>query len=164
MAYEQGQPDREKRGDAVRERSIVGVDQAQPLLHALLGSILATTSLLMRIAPGDCLRFHRNRVHDIKNGLKAELEHRKNGCHLVHVRWLVCFNYSVTTELPDANQELVEMETFGHLPLFKYTQDSFLRCLVIRVGTTGAFPPSEYIFHLISVRLVFIGKQITNLH
>lgn len=40
-------------------------------VHALLGSILATISvlLLMRIAPGDCLRFHRNRIHDIENGL-----------------------------------------------------------------------------------------------
>src|SRR4051794_21462732 len=106
-----------------------------------------TTSPLQPITKRHRFLLHSHSVLDGDNGSCLKHECRQHRAKLVNSRWLITLQQHVTAPVAHSNDEQLDLEVGGRLPLSEYLQNPLLRVLVFHRRTLWAFGPGEHVFH-----------------
>src|SRR5581483_4512842 len=76
------------------------------------------------VAKGHGLEFYANGVGDRNHGMHGELKGRQHRAKLVHREWIVAVHEHMSAPIAHADDEHLDFEIVGRLPLAKDVQDS----------------------------------------
>src|SRR4051812_31697839 len=90
-----------------------------------------TTSLAFdTITKGNRFKLYPDRVHDGNNGSRLEFKSRQHRAELVNRQRIVAIQHHVPTPVTHSDNEQLDLETGGRLPLSENLQYTLLRILV----------------------------------